>query len=118
MRFEGYKLSRLMMHNGWAIWILAMLGWFTLYPLAAGKGFMLFRFIEIAFFSYSKLTLWLLFLCFLSQLISYDLSRTKPKFLEVLEDKAVFHLLNGKIHEFKYSGLSSLDRTNKTNFYQ
>jgi hypothetical protein len=111
IRFEGHKLARFMMYNGWLVGILILCSWFLFYPLALGRGFLFLKMIKISFFSSAKLTLWFLFLCLLSQILTYDLSCNKIKFLEILEDKAVFHLLNGKIHEFTYSDLSSLEFT-------
>lgn len=114
MRFDGFKLPRFVMYNGWLIGLGMMLGCIILYPLALGKGFSLFKTaIYDMFFRDFKLTVLFSFVTFVPmQIAGYDCSRTKPKFIEVLEEEIIIHLLSGKVHEFKYSDLSSLEYTN------
>lgn len=112
MRFEGLKLSRFVMYNGWLIGFGMACAWMALYPIALGKGFIFFELFRGMFLSDVRLTLWFSFLTlFLGQLVGYECSKTKPKLLEILEKKAVFHLLNGKVIELKYDELSSLEPT-------
>lgn len=54
----------------------------------------------------------LLGICLYGQIICYFCSNTLTKLLTIEEDKAIFHFFNNKVHEFKYSDLSSLDYTN------
>lgn len=112
MRFEGFKLSKFVMYNGWLIGFGAMLFFMMIRPLSAGKGFMFFEMFHLFFLRDIRLTMLFTGILIWFQLEGFLISRTKPKFLEVLEDKTIFHLLNGKIYEFKYSELTSLERTN------
>jgi hypothetical protein len=112
MKFEGLKLSRFVMYNGWVIGLGMILLFMIMRPISAGKGFMFFEMFKEIFLIDYRLSLWFSFLIFLMQLAGYDCSRTKINFLEILEEKAIFHLLNGKIFEFKYSDLRSLEYTN------
>ncbi len=112
MRFEGFKLARFVMYNGWLVGFGMIVAWMVLYPLALGKGFIFFDAMQTAFFKDIKLTALFVGIIAWAQIEGFLISRTKPKFLEVLEDKAVFHLLSGKVYEFKYCELSSLGRTN------
>lgn len=89
-----------------------MLLFMLIRPLTAGKGFMFFELFHGMFLRDIRLSSVFLTICLLGQIVGYDVSRTKIKLLKIFEDKAVFHLFNGKVYEFRYSDLSSLNLTN------
>jgi len=96
--------------SGLGFFFLIML-FMVLRPLSAGKEFMFFELFKGMFLSDIRLTLLFGGIIVWAQLEGFLSGRAKPEFLEILEDKAVFYLLNNKVYEFKYSELYALDRT-------
>lgn len=112
MKFEGYKLPRFVMYNGWLIGLMMIIAFVVIRPIFDDRISIVSLF-ELLFLKSAKLTFLVFGLsCILTQFAGYDCSRTKLKFLEILGDKVIFYLLDGKVLELKYSELSSLEYTN------
>ena len=112
MKFYAVWQSYSMRYFGWLNAFLSMCAWMLLYPLALGKGFMFFKFFKIAFFSDIRLTGIFLGMIALFQIVGWDITNKHIKILEILEDKIVFSLFNGKVFEFNYNDIKSISLIN------
>lgn len=91
---------------------IGMLVFMIIRPISAGKGFMFFEMFHGIFLKDIKISLIFIGICLQAQMIGYFIARDYSKSLEILNDKVIFNLFNGKNIELKFSEINSIKFTN------
>ena len=91
---------------------IGMLLFMIIRPISAGKGFMFVEMFNGMFLRDIRLTGIFLAIIVLFQIVGWDITNKHIKILEILEDKIVFSLFNGKVFKFNYNDIKSISLVN------
>lgn len=109
MKFYAVWQSHFMRYYGWLNALLMMLLFMIIRPISAGKGFMFFEMFNGMFLRDIRLTGLFLGMIILFQIIGWDITNKHIKILEIVENKIVFTLFSGKVFEFNYANIKSVN---------
>ena len=112
MKFYAVWQSYSMRYFGWLNATMIILLFMIIRPISAGKGFMFVEMFSGMFLRDIRLTGIFIGTIVLFQIVGWDITNKHIKILEILEDKIVFSLFNGKVFEFNYNDIKSISLIN------
>jgi hypothetical protein len=112
MKFYAVWQSYSMRYYSWLNAVMIIILFMIIRPISAGKGFMFVEMFNGMFLRDIRLTGIFLAIIVLFQIVGWDITNKHIKILEILEDKIVFSLFNGKVFKFNYSDIKSISLVN------
>ena len=111
--YANWNTKAMRYYNG-PIFFCLLLLFMLIRPLSAGQEFMFFEMFKGMLLRDIRITAVFLGICLFAHLVGYDISRHRPRLFEILKDKVVVHLYKGKVFEFNYTDLLSVDLKHDT----